>query len=104
IVNASADSYADVQLEGEMWRIVALDGMPLAYHNPERPLEEAGHVLLPPASRLEAIVTGPPAAVCGGLYGRQKRLLHQRSTLRAGCRSDDRGSSGNLSALAGGET
>src|SRR5258708_7556169 len=61
IVNASADSYADVQLDGETWKIVALDGMPLAYHNPERPLEEAKHVLLPPASRLEAIVPGPPA-------------------------------------------
>ncbi len=61
IVNASADSYADVQLDGETWKVVALDGMPLAYHNPERSLEEATHVLLPPASRLEAIVTGPSA-------------------------------------------
>jgi suppressor of ftsI len=61
IVNASADRYADLQLDGEPWQIVALDGMPLAYHNPEHPMRVADHVLLPPASRLEAIVTGPPA-------------------------------------------
>jgi suppressor of ftsI len=62
IVNASADRYADLQLDGESWRIVALDGMPLAYHNPEHPVRVVDHVLLPPASRLEAVVTGPPAA------------------------------------------
>jgi suppressor of ftsI len=61
IVNASADRYADVQLDGKPWEIIALDGMPLAYHNPEHPVRVSDHVLLPPASRLEAIVTGPPA-------------------------------------------
>jgi suppressor of ftsI len=61
IVNASADRYADVQLDGELWEVVALDGMPLAYHNPEHPVRVMDHVLLSPASRLEAIVTGPPA-------------------------------------------
>jgi suppressor of ftsI len=61
IVNASADRYADVQLDGTPWEIVALDGMPLAFHNPENPVRVADHILLPPASRLEAIVTGPPA-------------------------------------------
>jgi suppressor of ftsI len=61
IVNASADRYADLQLDGESWQIIALDGMPLSYHNPEHPMRVADHVLLPPASRLEAIVTGPPA-------------------------------------------
>lgn len=60
IVNASADRYADVQLDGESWQIVALDGMPLAYHNPEHPVRVTDHVLLSPASRLEAVVTGPP--------------------------------------------
>jgi suppressor of ftsI len=62
IVNASADRYADVQLDGQPWQIVALDGMPLAYHDPKHPVRIADHVLLPPASRLEAVVTGPPAA------------------------------------------
>jgi suppressor of ftsI len=61
IVNASADRYADVQLDGAPWEIVALDGMPLAFHNPEHPVRVADHVLLPPASRLEAVVTGPSA-------------------------------------------
>jgi suppressor of ftsI len=61
IVNASADRYADLQLDGAPWQIVALDGMPLAYHDPEHPVRVADHVLLPPASRLEAVVVGPPA-------------------------------------------
>jgi suppressor of ftsI len=61
IVNASPDRYADVQLDGEPWEIVALDGMPLAYHDPEHPVRMSDHVFLPPASRLEAIVTGPMA-------------------------------------------
>jgi len=61
IVNASADSYADVQLDGQPLEIVALDGVPLAYRDPQRRTRPAGHVLLPPAGRLEAIVTGPPA-------------------------------------------
>ncbi len=61
IVNASADRYSDVQVDGSPWQIVGLDGMPLSYHNPEHPVRIADHVLLPPASRLEAIVTGPPA-------------------------------------------
>jgi suppressor of ftsI len=61
IVNASADRYADLQLDGEPWQIVALDGMPLAYHNPGHPVRVTDHVLLPPAARLEAVVTGPPA-------------------------------------------
>jgi FtsP/CotA-like multicopper oxidase with cupredoxin domain len=67
IVNASADRYVDVQLDGAPWQIVALDGMPLAYHNPRGPSQKADHVLLPPASRLEAIVTGPPAGTASVL-------------------------------------
>jgi FtsP/CotA-like multicopper oxidase with cupredoxin domain len=60
IVNASADRYADVQLNGAAWEIIALDGMPLAYHNAQHPVRLADHILLPPASRMEAVVTGPP--------------------------------------------
>jgi FtsP/CotA-like multicopper oxidase with cupredoxin domain len=59
IVNASPDLYADLQVDGEQLEIVALDGMPLAFHNPGHPVEFASHVLLPPAGRVEAIVTGP---------------------------------------------
>jgi suppressor of ftsI len=59
IVNASPDLYADLQVDGEQLEIVALDGMPLAFHNPRHPVEFASHVLLPPAGRVEAIITGP---------------------------------------------
>ena len=59
IVNASPDLYADLQVDREPLEIVALDGMPLAFHNPRHPVEFASHVLLPPAGRVEAIVTGP---------------------------------------------
>jgi suppressor of ftsI len=61
IVNASADRYLDLQIEGQTFEIVALDGMPLAYHEPKRPTRESGHLLLSPAGRLEAIVSGPPS-------------------------------------------
>jgi suppressor of ftsI len=59
IVNASADRYLDLQLEGQTFEIVAMDGMPIARHDPNHRTRNADHVLLPPAGRLEAIVTGP---------------------------------------------
>jgi suppressor of ftsI len=59
IVNASADRYVDLQLDGGTLEIVALDGMPLAYHDPQHPTRTTDHVLLAPAGRVEAIVTGP---------------------------------------------
>jgi FtsP/CotA-like multicopper oxidase with cupredoxin domain len=61
IVNASADRYLDLQLDGQTFEIVALDGMPLGYHEPKAPTRTADHILLAPAGRLEAIVTGPPS-------------------------------------------
>jgi len=60
ILNASADRYLDVQLDGQQVEAVALDGMPLAYHEPKRPRKSLSHFLLAPAGRIEAIVTGPP--------------------------------------------
>ena len=59
IVNASADRYLDLQLDRQTFEIVALDGMPLAYHDPKGPKLITNHLLLAPAGRLEAIVTGP---------------------------------------------
>jgi suppressor of ftsI len=59
IVNASADRYLDLRLDGQTFEIVALDGMPLAYHEPKSPTRITNHLLLAPAGRLEAIVTGP---------------------------------------------
>jgi FtsP/CotA-like multicopper oxidase with cupredoxin domain len=63
IVNASADRYLDLQVDGQKFEIVALDGIPLAYHEPESPTRIANHFLLAPAGRLEAIVIGPPPGV-----------------------------------------
>jgi len=60
IVNASSDRYLDLQLDGQTFEIVALDGMPLTYHEPKGAARTADHLLLAPAGRLEAIVTGPP--------------------------------------------
>jgi len=61
IVNASPDLYADLQIDRAQLEIVALDGMPLAYHDPNRRKRLASHMLVPPAGRIEVIVTGPPA-------------------------------------------
>jgi suppressor of ftsI len=61
IVNASPDRYADLELDSVSLDVVALDGMPLAYHDPAVRKRSMSHVLVPPAGRVEAIVTGPPA-------------------------------------------
>lgn len=61
ILNASPDRYADLELASAPFEVVALDGMPLAYHYPSERTRRMNHVLLPPAGRVEAIVTGPPA-------------------------------------------
>jgi FtsP/CotA-like multicopper oxidase with cupredoxin domain len=60
IVNASADRYLDLELDGQTFQIVALDGMPVAYHEPKAPARTADHFLLAPGGRLETMVTGPP--------------------------------------------
>jgi FtsP/CotA-like multicopper oxidase with cupredoxin domain len=59
IVNASPDLYADLEVDSESMTILALDGMPLTYHDPKRHPEELRHVLLAPAGRAEVIVRGP---------------------------------------------
>jgi suppressor of ftsI len=63
IVNASPDLYADLQIDGEQLEIVARDGMPLRFHSSKHRLEFADHMLIPPAGRVEAIVSGPKAGV-----------------------------------------
>jgi len=70
LVNASADRYLDLQLDGQSFEIVAMDGMPIALHDPNHRTRTADHVLLPPAGRLEAIVTGPPAGTARRLVSR----------------------------------
>src|SRR5215469_16637708 len=61
IVNTSPDRYADLQVPGEPLEIVAVDGMPLSYHDRNRGTRKVDHILVAPAGRVEAIVTGPPA-------------------------------------------
>lgn len=61
IVNAQPDGYLDLQLDGSSFDVVGLDGEPLGYRNPDRANVKMQHVFLPPAGRVEAIVTGPPA-------------------------------------------
>lgn len=46
IVNASPDLYADLQVSGGQFEIVALDGMPLSYHDPHRSTQRVDHVLV----------------------------------------------------------
>jgi suppressor of ftsI len=59
IVNAGADRYVDIEVPNQRFEIVAYDGLPVAYHDPGRSLRRVDHVLLPPAGRVEAIVTAP---------------------------------------------
>src|ERR1700730_9528817 len=61
VVNANRDRYADLEFDSGSFEVVALDGMPLAYHDPAVRKRSMSHVLVPPGGRVEAIVTGPPA-------------------------------------------
>ena len=70
LVNASADRYLDLQLDGGTFEIVAMDGMPIALHDPTHPTRIVDHVLLPPAGRVEAIVAGPAAGAPRRLISR----------------------------------
>ena len=70
VVNASPDLYADLQLSGETMEIIALDGMPLAFHNPGRRAEIRTHILLAPGGRVEAIVRGPHSGAHATLKSR----------------------------------
>jgi suppressor of ftsI len=66
-VNASADHYADVRYTAGPLDVVALDGQPLLWRNPGVVDRRLDHVLLPPASRVEAIVQAPPAGTTAQL-------------------------------------
>src|SRR2546425_462457 len=70
LVNASADRYLDLQLESQAFEIVAMDGMPIALHDPNHRTRIVDHVLLPPAGRARAIVTGPAAGATRRLVSR----------------------------------
>ena len=61
ILNASADTYVDLAIDQTPLEAVAVDGLPFAVHDPARPSRMLSHIVIPPAGRVEAIVTGPPA-------------------------------------------
>jgi suppressor of ftsI len=67
IVNASPDLYADLQVDTEKLKIIARDGMPIAFHDPKHRSELVRHILVPPAGRVEVIVTGPQSGVQASL-------------------------------------
>ncbi len=69
-MNASPDLYADIEIDGSSFDVVALDGMPFAFHEPNIRSRRLSHVLLAPAGRMEAIVTGPPAGKHATLHTR----------------------------------
>ena len=70
IVNAAADTYADIQIDGQPLEIVALDGIPRGYYDAPTRNPRADHRLLPPGGRLEVIVTGPPTGTPAALRTR----------------------------------
>ncbi|HEV3086249.1 MAG TPA: multicopper oxidase family protein [Candidatus Elarobacter sp.] len=67
VVNAEPEAFLDLSLDGATFNVVALDGEPLAFRNPVRPTMTLSHVFVPPAGRVEAIVTGPPAGAHAAL-------------------------------------
>jgi FtsP/CotA-like multicopper oxidase with cupredoxin domain len=69
VLNASADTIIDLQLQydgqAQNLAIVAMDGVPTGSQDgtTQGQLVTVSHILLPPASRAEFIVTGPAATV-----------------------------------------
>ncbi|HZR66775.1 MAG TPA: multicopper oxidase domain-containing protein [Terriglobales bacterium] len=73
VLNASADTYLDIGVEyggkRQGLELVALDGVPLRYGEPGAPdyAPQQTHIFLPPASRAEFTLTGPPPGATGHL-------------------------------------
>ena len=59
IVNAAPDRYVDIEVPHQRFEVVAYDGFPIGYRDRANPTRFTNHVLLPPAGRVEAIVTAP---------------------------------------------
>ena len=67
LVNAGADTYLDVQVDNAQLQIVALDGVPLASGTNAPSVLTVNDYVVPPSSRIEFIVTGPPAGTAAYL-------------------------------------
>jgi FtsP/CotA-like multicopper oxidase with cupredoxin domain len=61
LVNAGSDTYLDVAVDNAQLRIVELDGVPLSSGVGTPAMLTVNNYVVPPASRVEFIVTGPPA-------------------------------------------
>ncbi len=61
VVNASADGYYDLSIDGQLLHVVSIDGVPLKMY-PGGQEQDVHDVVVPPAGRAEFIVTGPAAA------------------------------------------
>ena len=61
VVNASADGYYDLSVDGQTLHLVAIDGVPIKTY-PGAQEQDVHDVLIPPAGRAEFIVTGPTAS------------------------------------------
>jgi FtsP/CotA-like multicopper oxidase with cupredoxin domain len=61
VVNAGSDTYLDLSVDNTQMQVVALDGVPLSsgFNTPQS--LAVNDYVVPPASRIEFIVTGPPA-------------------------------------------
>jgi len=71
IVNAGADTFVDLQIDGQPMDIVAFDGFPVGYYEKvPREIQPAEHRPIPPGGRLEVVVTGPPNGVHASLRSR----------------------------------
>ena len=66
-VNAGSDSYLDIQVDNTTMQIVALDGVPLSAGVNSPSSMTVSDYVLPPASRVEFIITGPPAGTTAHL-------------------------------------
>ncbi len=60
VVNASADGYYDLHVDGQLLHLVSLDGVPLTAYPGERE-EDRSEITIPPAGRVEFIVMGAPS-------------------------------------------
>jgi FtsP/CotA-like multicopper oxidase with cupredoxin domain len=61
LVNAGSDTYLDLQVDNAQMQIVALDGVPLSSGINTPASLTVNDYVVPPASRVEFIVTGPAA-------------------------------------------
>jgi FtsP/CotA-like multicopper oxidase with cupredoxin domain len=61
VVNAGADTYVDFTVDNAQLQIIALDGTPLSLGTNTPASMTVGDWVLPPASRAEFLITGPPA-------------------------------------------